>query len=44
MYNQYRTQFAVIHDLEKEIGIPKPLIAQLKNKLRYEMEIGRAHV
>ena len=37
MYNKYRTQFAVIHDLEKEIGIPKPLIAQLKNKLRYEM-------
>lgn len=37
MYNKYRTQFAVIHDLEKEICIPKPLIAQLKNKLRYEM-------
>ena len=37
MYNKYRTQFAVIHDLEKEICIPKPIIAQLKNKLRYEM-------
>ena len=37
MYNKYRTQFAVIHDLEKEICIPKPVIAQLKNKLRYEM-------
>lgn len=37
MYNKYRTQFAVIHDLEKEISIPKPIIAQLKNKLRYEM-------
>ena len=37
MYNKYRTQFAVIHNLEKEICIPKPLIAQLKNKLRYEI-------
>ena len=37
MYNKYRTQFAVIHDLEKEICIPKPVIAQFKNKLRYEM-------
>ena len=37
MYNKYRTQFAVIHDLEKEICISKPIIAQLKNKLRYEM-------
>ena len=37
MYNKYRTQFAVIHNLEKEISIPKPIIAQLKNKLRYEM-------
>ena len=37
MYNKYRMQFAVIHDLEKEISIPKPIIAQLKNKLRYEM-------
>ena len=38
MYNKYRTQFAVIHDLEKEIGIPKPLIAELKHKLRKRME------
>ena len=37
MYNKYRTQFAVIHNLEKEISIPKPIIAQLKNKLRYEI-------
>lgn len=39
MYNKYRTQFAIIHDLEKEIGIPKPLIAQLKHKLRYEIAL-----
>ena len=38
MYNKYRTQFAVIHDLEKNIGIPKPLIAQLKYDLRKRME------
>ena len=38
MYNKYRTQFAVIHDLEKEICIPKPLIAQLKYDLRKRME------
>ena len=38
MYNKYRTQFAVIHDLEKEICIPKPLIAQLKYDLRQRME------
>ena len=38
MYNKYRTQFAVIHDLEKEIGIPKPLIARLKYDLRKRME------
>lgn len=39
MYNKYRTQFAVIHNLEKEIGIPKPLIAQLKYDLRQRMEL-----
>lgn len=39
MYNKYRTQFAIIHDLEKEIGISKPLIAQLKRKLRYEIAL-----
>ena len=38
MYNKYRTQFAVIHDLEKEICIPKPIIAQLKYDLRQRME------
>lgn len=38
MYNKYRMQFAVIHDLEKDIGIPKPLIAQLKYDLRKRME------
>ena len=39
MYNKYRTQFEVIHTLEKKIGIPKPLIAQLKHKLRYEIAL-----
>lgn len=29
MYNKYRTQFEVIHALEKEISIPQPLIAEL---------------
>ena len=43
MYNKYRTQFAVIHDLEKEIGIPKPLIAQLKYDLRQSMELDDAN-
>ena len=38
MYNKYRTQFEVIHALEKEIGIPKPLIAKLKYNLRKRME------
>ena len=38
MYNKYRTQFEVIRALEKEIGIPKPLIAQLKYDLRKRME------
>ena len=38
MYNKYRTQFEVIHALEKNIGIPKPLIAQLKYDLRKRME------
>ena len=38
MYNKYRTQFEVIHALEKNIGIPKPLIAQLKYDLRKHME------
>ena len=38
MYNKYRTQFEVIHALEKEIGIPKPLIAQLKYDLRQCMK------
>ena len=42
MYNKYRTQFAVIHDLEKEIGIPKPLIAQLKYDLRQRMKLDDA--
>ena len=37
MYNKYRTQFEVIHALEKNIGIPKPLIAQLKYDLRKRM-------
>lgn len=37
MYNKYRTQFKVIHTLE-EIGIPNPLIAQLKYDLRQRME------
>jgi hypothetical protein len=39
MYNKYRTQFEVIHALEKEISIPKPLIAQLKHKLRHEIAL-----
>lgn len=39
MYNKYRTQFEVIHMLEKEIGVPKPLIAELKHKLRYEIAL-----
>ena len=43
MYNKYRTQFAVIHDLEKEIGIPKPLIAQLKYDLRQRMALDDAN-
>lgn len=43
MYNKYRTQFEVIHALEKEIGIPKPLIAQLKCDLRKRMETDDAH-
>ena len=38
MYNKYRTQYEVIHALEKNIGIPKPLIAQLKYDLRKRME------
>ena len=38
MYNKYRTQFETIHALEKNIGIPKPLIAQLKYDLRKRME------
>ena len=38
MYNKYRMQFETIHALEKEIGIPKPLIAQLKYDLRKRME------
>ena len=38
MYNKYRMQFETIHALEKEIGIPKPLIAKLKYNLRKRME------
>ena len=38
MYNKYRTQFEVIHALEKNIGISKPVIAQLKYDLRKRME------
>ena len=38
MYNKHRTQFEVIHALEKNIGIPKPLVAQLKYDLRKRME------
>ena len=38
MYNKYRMQFETIHALEKNIGIPKPLIAQLKYNLRKRME------
>ena len=37
MYNKYRTQFEVIHTLEKEVGIPKPIVAQLKYDLRNRM-------
>lgn len=37
MYNKYRIPFEVIHTLE-EIGIPNPLIAQLKYDLRQRME------
>lgn len=43
MYNKYRTQFEVIHTLGKEIGIPKPLIAQLKYDLRQRMEADAEH-
>ena len=43
MYNKYRTQFEVIHTLEKEIGIPKPLIAQLKYDLRNRMAADAEH-
>lgn len=43
MYNKYRTQFKVIHTLEKEIGIPKPLIAQLKYDLRNRMATDAEH-
>ena len=39
MYNKYRMQFETIHALEKNIGIPKPLIAQLKYDLRKRMEV-----
>ena len=42
MYNKYRTQFEVIHMLE-EIGIPQPLIAQLKYDLRQQMEADAEH-
>ena len=38
MYNKYRMQFETIHALEKEIGIPKPLIAKLKYDLRKRMD------
>ena len=38
MYNKYIMQFETIHALEKEIGIPKPLIAKLKSNLRKRME------
>ena len=38
MYNKYRMQFETIHALEKNIDIPKPLIAQLKYDLRKRME------
>ena len=38
MYNKYRMQSQTIHALEKNIGIPKPLIAQLKYDLRQRME------
>lgn len=43
MYNKYRTQFEVIHTLEKEIGIPKSLIAQLKYDLRNRIVTDEAH-
>ena len=38
MYNKYRMQFETIHALEKEVGIPKSLIAKLKYNLRKRME------
>ena len=38
MYNKYRMQFETIHALEKNIGITKTLIAQLKYDLRKRME------
>ena len=38
MYNKYRMQFETIHALEKDIGISKPLIAELKYNLRKRME------
>lgn len=38
MYNKYRTQFEVIHMLEKEIGIPKSNIARFKYDLRNRMK------
>ena len=43
MYNKYRMQFETIHDLEKEIGIPKSLIAKLKYNLRKRMELDDAN-
>ena len=43
MYNKYRMQFETIHDLEKEIDIPKPLIAKLKYNLRKRMELDDAN-
>ena len=43
MYNKYRMQFETIHDLEKEIGIPKSLIAKLKYSLRKRMELDDAN-
>lgn len=43
MYNKYRMQFETIHDLEKEIGIPKFLIAKLKYNLRKRMELDDAN-
>lgn len=38
MYNKYRMQFETIHALEKEIDIPKSLVAKLKYNLRKRME------